>query len=109
MMLLMICQLMGTRVAVHCTWNRSFVGAYHSSKNPSLPPMLVNVTLLMAGNGLTTTANALVALKLGVPLSVTMVVRVLLVPDCAKSGVQVMTPLVLIVGRFVPAALLAKL
>src|SRR5665213_221796 len=105
MMLLKLCQLIGARLSVNCTWKISLVGAYHVSRKPPL----VAITLPRAGNGLTITEKEFVALKLGVPLSLTMVVRVLLVPDCASVGVQVMTPLVLIVGRFVPAALLAKL
>ena len=65
--------------------------------------------LLKSGTGFTTTANEFVALNGGTPLSVTTVVMVLLVPDCAKVGVQLITPeFVLIVGTFVPATVLVK-
>src|SRR5664280_1340272 len=63
----------------------------------------------MSGSGFTITANTFVALNGGTPLSVTIVVRVLLVPDCARSGVQMITPLVgLITGLFVPVTVLVS-
>jgi len=63
----------------------------------------------MSGNGFTITANEFVALNGGTPWSVTIVVMVLLVPDCDKSGVHVMIPLVgLITGAFVPSTVLVS-
>src|SRR5664280_1539490 len=101
----MFSQLTGERLSVNCTWKRSLVGAYHVSRKPPL----VWMTLPMSGSGFTTTANVLVALNGGTPLSVTIVVRVLLVPACDTSGVQVITPLVgLITGLFVPLTVLVK-
>src|ERR1019366_8504062 len=105
MMLLKLCQLIGDRLSVNCTSKMSLVGAYHVSRKPPL----VWMTLPMSGSGLTTTANAFVALKGGTPPAVTTVVSTLLVPDCAKSGVHVITPVfVLITGWFVPPTVLVS-
>src|SRR5665213_2873259 len=108
-MLLKVFQLAGARLPVHCTWNKSLLGANHVSRNPNLPAMFVPVRLLivklpMDGTGFTITAKLFVALKGGTPLSVTLVV-----PACASVGVQVITPVfVLMVGTFVPVTVLDK-
>src|SRR5450759_5048210 len=98
MILLKLCQFAGTRLSVNCTLKMSLVGANQTSKKPPL----VKVTLLMDGIGygigLTMTKNEFVALKFGVPLSVTIVVMVLLVPAWAIVGVQMMMPLVSILA-----------
>src|SRR5665213_1102940 len=113
-MLLKVFQLAGARLPVHCTWNKSLLGANHVSRNPNLPAMFVPVRLLivklpMDGTGFTITAKLFVALKGGTPLSVTMVVMTLVVPACASVGVQVITPVfVLMVGTFVPVTVLDK-
>src|ERR1035437_5713778 len=94
MILLKLCQFAGTRLSVNCTLKMSLVGANQVSRKPPL----VKVTLLMDGIGLTMTKNEFVALKFGVPLSVTIVVMVLLVPAWAIVGVQMMMPLVSILA-----------
>src|SRR5258708_6451289 len=40
-MLVNVLQLVGARLGVHCTWNRSLLGANHVSRKPNFPPMLV--------------------------------------------------------------------
>src|SRR6266851_3558552 len=47
---------------------------------------------------LTVTVKELVALKAGVPLSVTMVVNVFVLGPCASPGVQLITPLALMLA-----------
>ena len=67
------------------------------------------MTLLSTGTGFTITANELVALNGGTPLSVTTVVMTLLVPACDTFGVHVMTPVFgLIAGTFVPVTVLRQ-
>src|ERR1035438_9768233 len=84
-------QLMSdVKFVFHSTRHSSCVGANHVSRNPPL----VYIAPLNAGSGLTTTAKLFVALSAGTPLAVTTVVKVLLLPDCATSGVHVITPFV---------------
>ena len=46
-MLLNVLQLGGASVGVHCTSNKSFVGANQVSRKSFMPAMFVSVTLLM--------------------------------------------------------------
>src|SRR5665213_1878891 len=50
------------------------------------------LTFPIVGTGFTITVKVFVALNGGAPSSVTTVVRMLVVPACAKVGVQVMMP-----------------
>src|SRR6185369_6966146 len=105
MLVASVCQKIGAaRLVATCSAKTSLVGASQVSR---IPP-LVETVRLMNGTGLTMTANELVALNGGAPPSVTIVVKRLLVPACATPGVQVMMPLVLMTGRFVPTTVLDK-
>src|SRR5277367_2131473 len=82
--------MIGVRLVVHSTWNRSLVGADHCRV------VLVAVTLtpLMDGGGRTKTVKLLFVPTGGRPLSVTTVVNLNSPPPSGAPGVQVMMPLV---------------
>ena len=40
-MLVNVIQFAGARFGVHCTWNKSLLGANHVSRKPFVPPMFV--------------------------------------------------------------------